>query len=73
MREHNNYQLASVEPVSSEITGPHPSFIQVAKPFVFEHKIRECLKTIGVNEIKEDQIRLQGVGWIDNVRKALQL
>ncbi len=28
---------------------------------------------IGVNEAKEDNVRLQGVTWIDNVRKALQL
>lgn len=53
--------------------GPHPSFIQVAKPYVFEQKLQECMTAIGVSEAKEDNIRLQGVTWIDNVRKALQL
>ena len=53
--------------------GPHPSFIQVAKPYVFEHKIQECMTAIGVSEAKEDNIRLQGVAWIDSARKAMQL
>ncbi len=53
--------------------GPHPSFIQVAKPYVFEQKLQECMSAIGVTEAKEDTLRLQGVTWIDNVRKALQL
>ncbi|KAI9826017.1 MAG: hypothetical protein M1819_007472, partial [Sarea resinae] len=53
--------------------GPHPSFIQVAKPYVFEQNIEECLKATGATEAKEDNVRLQGVAWIDNVRKALQL
>lgn len=53
--------------------GPHPSFIQVAKPYVFEHKVQECMTAIGVSEAKEDNIRLQGIAWIDSVRKAMQL
>lgn len=53
--------------------GPHPSFIQVAKPYVFEHKVQECMTAIGVTEAKEDNIRLQGIAWIDSVRKAMQL
>jgi hypothetical protein len=32
--------------------GPHPSFIQVAKPYVFEQKLQECMTAIGVNEAK---------------------
>ena len=54
-------------------TGPPTSFIQVAKPYIFEQTIQECLKTTGVSEAREDVIRLQGVQWIDNVRKALKL
>jgi len=54
-------------------SGPHPSFIQVAKPYVFQQKLQECMTATGVNEAKEDNVRLQGVTWIDNVRKALQL
>ncbi|KAI9841532.1 MAG: RNA polymerase II C-terminal domain kinase beta subunit [Sclerophora amabilis] len=53
--------------------GPHPSYIQVAKPFIFEWKIEECLTTTGANEVREDNFRIQGVAWIDSVRKALQL
>lgn len=53
--------------------GPHPSFIQVAKPYVFQQKLQECMTVTGVNEAKEDNVRLQGVTWIDNVRKAMQL
>lgn len=53
--------------------GPHPSFIEVAKPYIFEQKLQDCMKIIGMNEAKEDVVRLQGVAWIDQVRKALQL
>ena len=53
--------------------GPHPSFIQVAKPYLFEQTIQECLTATGVSQLREDNIRLQGVTWIDNVRKALHL
>lgn len=52
---------------------PHPSFIQVAKPYVFEQTIQECLAATGVDPQREDSIRIQGVTWIDNVRKALHL
>ena len=54
-------------------TGPHPSYIQTAKPYIFDHKVQECLSAAGVTEAKEDSIRLQGVAWIDSVRKALHL
>lgn len=54
-------------------TGPHPSFIQVANPYIFEQKIQDCLTALESSEAKEDNIRLQGVLWIDSVRKALQL
>src|SRR5215471_18765440 len=48
--------------------GPHPSFIQVAKPYLIERTIQECMTATGVNQLREDNIRLQGVTWIDNVR-----
>ncbi|KAI9783815.1 MAG: RNA polymerase II C-terminal domain kinase beta subunit [Geoglossum umbratile] len=54
-------------------TGPHPSFIHVAKPYVFEHEIRQHTAATGVSEAKEDSMRLLGIAWIDSVRKALQL
>ena len=53
--------------------GPHPSFIEVAKPYVFEQQLQECLAGIGGSEAREDHIRLQGVTWIDRVRKSLML
>ena len=53
--------------------GPHPSFIEVAKPFIFEQRVQGCMNAIGMTEAKEDAIRLQGVAWIDTVRRSLQL
>lgn len=53
--------------------GPHPSFIQVANPYIFEQNLQGCLTALGATEHKEDSIRLQGVHYIDSVRKALQL
>lgn len=53
--------------------GPHPSYIQVAKPFVFEQKIVNQMLASGSNPQREDTYRLDGVQWIDDVRKALQL
>jgi hypothetical protein len=53
--------------------GPLPSFIQVAKPYIFEHTIQECINLTGVAQAKEDQLRLSGVQWIDSVRKSLRL
>ncbi|CAD6578820.1 MAG: RNA polymerase II C-terminal domain kinase beta subunit [Alectoria sarmentosa] len=45
----------------------------MAKPYIFEPKIKECLIAAGVSEAKDDSIRLQGVAWIDSVRKAMHL
>ena len=59
--------------VENDHVGPHPSFIQIAQPYVFERTIRECMNAAGITEQKEDSIRLQGVAWIDSVRKALHL
>ena len=52
---------------------PHPSYIEVAKPFIFEQNIRECLTVGGLPENRDDKIRLEGITWIDSVRKALHL
>jgi hypothetical protein len=53
--------------------GPHPSYIQVAKPFLFEQKVQSQIIATGANPAREDTFRLQGVQWIDEVRRALQL
>lgn len=60
-------------PVADDHVGPHPSYIEVAKPYIFDQKLQTCLATINMNEAKEDAVRLQGVAWIDNVRRAMQL
>lgn len=71
--------MAPIETSSSRTAGdsghvgPHPSLIQVATPYIFEKKIREYLTATGTNPAKEDTARLQGVSWIDDVRRALQL
>ncbi|KAJ5645455.1 hypothetical protein N7507_011466, partial [Penicillium longicatenatum] len=51
----------------------HPSFIQVARPYLFEQTIHDCIQALGMNPIREESLRLQGVSWIDNVRKVLHL
>ena len=53
--------------------GPHPSFIEVAKPYMLQSRIQTCLTTIQMSDAKEDAVRLQGVSWIDAVRRALSL
>lgn len=61
------------EQVDGDHPGPHPSFIQLARLFISENKLQEELKAVGVPESREDAMRLQGVTWIDNTRKALRL
>ncbi|PYH42641.1 putative cyclin [Aspergillus saccharolyticus JOP 1030-1] len=51
----------------------HPSFIQVAKPYIFEQTIQQCIAAMGVNPLREESLRLQGVTWVDNVRRNLNL
>ncbi|KAI5283146.1 RNA polymerase II C-terminal domain kinase beta subunit, partial [Ascosphaera atra] len=53
--------------------GPHPSFILVAHPYIFDRTIRECQSTSPVDPIREEAIRMQSITWLDNVRKALRL
>lgn len=60
-------------PAQANTIGPHPSFLQVAKPYMFQQVITWKLITIGTNPSREDQFRLLGVTWINDVRIALQL
>ena len=60
-------------PESAPVTGPHPSYIQVAKPYVFQQQLQGQLVAIGANPTREDTFRLQGVQWISDVRIHLQL
>ncbi|KAJ9364422.1 hypothetical protein DTO280E4_1668 [Paecilomyces variotii] len=61
------------EAAPPETPMPHPSFIQVAKPYVFEQTIQDCITALGVDPLREEGLRLQGVAWIDSVRRALHL
>ena len=54
-------------------SNPHPSFIQVARPYIFEKTIQDCKAVMGVNPLREEALRLQGVALVDNVRRALHL
>lgn len=62
-----------VEAAPPDVPMPHPSFIQVAKPYVFEQTIQDCIAALGVDPLREESLRLQGVAWIDSVRRALHL
>jgi hypothetical protein len=53
--------------------GPHPSFINVAKRFIFQQQIQNKMVALGNNPTREDNYRLQGVQWINDVRQALSL
>ncbi|PKX88224.1 cyclin, partial [Aspergillus novofumigatus IBT 16806] len=66
-------QPAGTDPSLPEPPAIHPSFIQVAKPYIFEQTIQKCIAAMGVNPLREEALRLQGVTWIDNVRRALYL
>ena len=52
---------------------PMRNHIQLATPYIFQQNISDCLRQIGVAQTREDNIRLAGVLWIDNVRRALRL
>lgn len=51
----------------------HPSFVKVAKPYMSEQVIQNCIRSLGVDPTREENTRLQGVSWIDKVRKELKL
>ncbi|KAF2004673.1 cyclin [Amniculicola lignicola CBS 123094] len=58
---------------SDDRVGPHPSYIEVARSYMLQSTIQQCLDKIGMSEGREDAVRLQGVAWIDNVGKSLLL
>lgn len=71
--QHDAWVRSEPKPVDPNPPAIHPSFIHVAKPFVFEQTIQDCINAMGANRTREEALRLQGVSWIDNVRKALKL
>lgn len=54
-------------------TGPMPNFVSVAKAYMFQQEIDQCLIVTGVSPAREDNLRLAGVQWIENVRRVLKL
>ncbi|KAF2279202.1 cyclin-like protein [Westerdykella ornata] len=58
---------------SDERVGPPASFIEVAKPYLLQSAIERRLSDLNMSDAREDAVRLQGVAWIDSVRRSLQL
>lgn len=65
--------MPSSHPPDASTVGPHPSFIEIAKAYIFQPAIQHCLNAAAVSEAKDDGYRLQGVAFIDNTRKYLKL
>ncbi|OQE22171.1 hypothetical protein PENFLA_c013G09132 [Penicillium flavigenum] len=72
MRDESPRGSSTLEPGLSA-PAIHPSFIQVANPYIFEQTIENCIEAMNVNPLRETSLRLQGVAWIDSVRRALNL
>ncbi|CAK3977426.1 CTD kinase subunit beta [Lecanosticta acicola] len=60
--------------------GPHPSTIRVSASYMTQSAIEKRLQPPALDaqerslaEAREDSVRLQGVTWLDSVRRALQL
>ena len=70
---HKMAPAAISEGHANDRLGPHPSYIEIAKPYIFQSKVQECLSAAVVSEGKDDSIRLQGIAWIDSVRKFMHL
>lgn len=58
---------------SESAVGPHPSYLNVSQQYVFQQQIQDQLVAIGTNPTREDNNRLAGVQWINDVRIHLQL
>ena len=54
-------------------TGPPPSYINVSQVYLFQQQLQNQMIVTGTNPTREDNFRLQGVQWINEVRTALQL
>ena len=50
-----------------------PNYVQVADAYIFQQTIDERLRRIGVTQAREDSMRIAGVQYIDQVRRALKL
>lgn len=72
-QDRRNHATDIVSPTNRASNGPMPSHLQVAKPFVFQQAIEGCMHDLGVTQTREDNIRLAGIKWIDDTRRALKL
>ncbi|KAF2668536.1 hypothetical protein BT63DRAFT_456179 [Microthyrium microscopicum] len=52
--------------------GPHPGFMEVCQKWVHEQTIQKALLRLGT-DTKDEQWRIQGVSYIEQVRNALKL
>lgn len=66
--------------MANKVIGPHPSTIRVSASYITQSAVDKRLQPPGLDaqergiaEAREDGFRLQGVTWLDNVRRALQL
>ena len=66
-----NGRANSSAPGANRTIGPPPSEIRVAERYLIEPKIRSLLRENYADEGKEITARLQGVQYIDDVRKRL--
>ena len=57
----------------SQRTRRLPNHVQIADAYMFQQTIDERLRKVGVTAAREDALRLAGVQWIDQTRKALRL
>ena len=65
----------------AKVIGPHPSTIRVAARYMSQAAVENALhppvvldvQERSLAEAREDSVRLQGVTWLDNTRRALQL
>ncbi|KAK4506089.1 hypothetical protein PRZ48_004054 [Zasmidium cellare] len=64
----------------AKAVGPHPSTIRVSAPYITQAAIEKRLQPSALDaqersqaEAREDSVRLQGVQWLNSVRRALQL
>lgn len=64
----------------AKAVGPHPSTLRVSAPYITQAAIEKRLQPSTLDaqerslaEAREDSVRLQGVQWLHNVRRALQL
>ena len=57
----------------ANMSGPTPGKVVVACSYYTQENLQELLLESRGTEARELSTRLQGVAWLDNIRKALEL